>query len=247
MRQRRMVGLVAGLLLALGLSAPAPAASAETVAGTTTDANTLPTAISWAMSASRAPYRHPLAVEYLLQLNLLGTWVPIPPSGTDEVVLQRQAAGTNRWRTVTTTSKTVTDKDGKPHYLLVDFAAMGNASYRLVYHSTHEGVDSSTSSTRGLKVSRLMGDRGVNRSGRLYVVGNVDPGWANRSVTFQRRGCSTCAWKFYRRVTTNTRGGYQVQVYAPRQGALRYRGFVRGTTSFVPSYTHTFIVRARTS
>ena len=248
MRNRCLAWLVAALLAVAGPVAVAGTADAES--GTT--GGTFPTAISWAMSTNRAVYRQPLVVEYLVQANisiLNPPWIPIPPDDTHKVVLQRQAAGTTRWRAVTTTAKTVmvtnkeTGKD-EPHYLLVDFAAESNSSYRLVYHSPDKGIDSSTSTTKSLKVSRQMHDKGVNRSGRLYILGNVDPGWSHGVVSFQRRSCTTCAWHRYDRVRTGSRGQYKVRIKVPKRGSWQYRGYVRATTGYVRSFTHVFTVKA---
>jgi hypothetical protein len=237
---RRIAAVIGAAALMLG----ALVGSGPATAGTAAPSDSLPTAVSWAMSTTRTTFRAPLAVEYLIQLNFLGNWIPIPPSDQDKVVLQRRAAGSTAWRPVATTAKTVTDKEGKPHYLLVGFRAAGNAGYRVVYNSQRDGVQSSTSTVRWLKVSRIMGDRGVNRSGRLYIVGNVDPGWGNRPVVFQRRACWNCAWTYYGWAKTGAYGGFQKRIYAPRAGVWRYRAYVRGTTDFIQSWTHTFIVRA---
>lgn len=247
MRFRSIAAFVAAGALAVGV----PATTGTAVASTGSGGSSLPTVISWAMSTGQAAYRQPLAAEYLVMMSLFGNPIPIPPDDTHKVVLQRRAAGATRWRAVTTAAKTVmvTAKDGtqKPHYLLVDFAATGNASYRLVYRSPDASIASSVSTVRSLRVSRLMGDRGVNRSGRLLIVGNVNPGWANRAVAFQRRSCATCRWRSYRTVRTGARGQYQVRVYAPRSGSWQYRGSVPATTDFTRSWTHTFTVKAPAS
>src|SRR3546814_11390362 len=79
--------------------------------------------------------------------------------------------------------------------------AYANTTYRVVYTSgsTDSWTFPATSNWRAIKARRDSGAKIVkSSSGRLYMQGNVDPGWANKSVKIrseERRVGKECVSK----------------------------------------------------
>lgn len=237
MRLSTLLKPVAALALLVGpLSlATAPAAMAA-------DVPTYPTQIVWKMSPPTTRYQNTFELQAQVAFTPDNgtTWYQITP-GTDEgtVTLQRRMAGTNTWSKIGTS----TDPNNADFPGLV---ARANASYRFVYSggsypdatTPSYNYAPSTSTTENLKVARNLADYGKKANGKLYIKGNVNPGWAHNTVTVQRRTCSSCAWKVYSRVQTSGTGAWSAQVKAPRSGSWYYRAYVPKTTQFIQSFTN---------
>ncbi len=91
----------------------------------------------------------------------------------------------------------------------------------------------------------------MRSGGRLYLKGNVDPGWAHRYVVFQKKNCSSCSWHKFKSVKTNRYGAYVGRIYAPRSGRDYFRVKIAATAPrFVTGYSakiyETYQYRART-
>ncbi|HET8561198.1 MAG TPA: hypothetical protein VFL69_11825 [Marmoricola sp.] len=230
--------LKSGVALAL-LLGPLSVLTAPTA--TAADVPTYQTKIVWQMSKHLARYQQTFAVKAQVGFTpddgahwyLLNTG---PDDGT--VTLQRRLAGTRTWRNLGTADDPAS----------VDFTgvvAQANATYRLRYSggsypdatAPSYTYAPSTSSTGSLRVMRRLGDYGKKAHGHLYVKGNVNPGWAHRTVTVQRRTCGSCKWKTYSRVQTSGTGAWSVQVKAPRTGSWYYRAYVPATTQYIKSWT----------
>jgi hypothetical protein len=92
--------------------------------------------------------------------------------------------------------------------------------------------------TRAIRVSRNPGAKVVKSAGKLYFKGNVDPGWARRYVTIQKKNCRGCGWKTYKKALTNRYGAYQARVYAPRTGYWYWRAYVPASSpTFAAAYS----------
>jgi len=69
--------------------------------------------------------------------------------------------------------------------------------------------------------------------GSNYLVGRVTPDGVERLVRYQRRWCSSCAWKPYDVVRTGPDGRFRIRIDIPRTArpTWRYRGYVAATAT----------------
>ena len=132
----------------------------------------------------------------------------------DSVTLQRRMAGSSTWKTVSTKY----DASAKVSFSV---KSAGTAVYRIVYSGgTSAAIEPSDSGTSpSLKGSR--NPRGIavlTRRGAFYR-GNVDPGWARKPITIQRKACAadSCPWRAYKTVRTTRTGAYSVKITVPRR------------------------------
>jgi hypothetical protein len=152
----------------------------------------------------------------------------------DSVTLQRKMAGSTTWKTVSTRY----DANAKVSFSV---KSAGTAVYRILYSGgTSAAIQPSDSgASPSLKGSRNpRGMAALTRSGAVYR-GNVDPGWARKPITIQRKACAAdrCPWRAYKTVRTTRTGGYSVKISVPRSGRLYWRSTVKATSpTFVRGY-----------
>lgn len=191
-------------------------------------------------SAATAPTRvvvQPIqkVQRYLLYINVTGQtqaehptagWGQVPDTGTAS--LQRRLAGTTTWRTVQT--------DTTPGQFDFRVRAMQNASYRVVYSGSTYGewvFPAATSVNRWLLVRRNLNDY-LSRSGGFYIRGDINPG-GGFYVFVERKTCSTCAYRAYKRVISGKAGKFSVRIGVPRRGTHYYRAYVKKNAKFTRS------------
>lgn len=168
-----------------------------------------------------------------------------PDEPGDSVKLQRQIKGSTSWATVSTAF----DASAPVSFTT---SSVGTATYRIVYSGgTSFGYAPVTVTTPVLKGSRNPNTRGVKSGGKLYLKGNVNPGWGNRYVTIQKKNCKSCSWYKFKSVKTNRYGAYAGRIYAPRSGSDFFRVKVPATAPrYVTGYSvkiyETYQYRART-
>jgi hypothetical protein len=224
----------AALLAALPVLSTAPAAQA---------APTHASQIQYdAQAKSLYLYKQTIAIKGRVLIEGLGecaggsTYCRPPDTTTGQVVLQRQFKGSATWSTIASRADESLD---------FSFAttAWQNSTFRVVYTggsfdngSVHNF--SATQKDRPIKVGRNPAGKVVKSSGRLYFRGNVDPGFAQRWVTIQKKTCQSCSWRTFASVKTNSNGGYSTRVSAPRTGRWYWRSYVPGTDpTFAGSYS----------
>lgn len=150
-----------------------------------------------------------------------------PPDTAGEVQLYRQYAGSTVWQKVASHSNEASD-----YYFTT--TAWQNATYLVRYTggtlSTSSGSHTfqMKDNRRYIKVGRHPHGKVVKSGGRLYFRGNVDPGYAYRYVSIQKKACSSCSWRTYKKVKTNRYGAYSGRVYAPSSGRWYWRSLVPG-------------------
>lgn len=213
--------LMAGTLLVL-TQAPASAATHET-------------RVSVYQSHRIQQWPKPVTFRGQVQAqNADGSWGYIPgESGT--IRLQRRLEGTSAWRTVGT--------DTTAGNYSFSTKAIQNADYRLLYGGgTYNGevFTSSYSKARPLLVRRNLNDYFVDRS-RVYLKGNVNPGWAGKIVKIQRKTCNSCAYSLYTTVRTDSEGRFVSALPARRSGSYYYRALVQGTEAYAASPGNTVV------
>ncbi len=154
------------------------------------------------------------------------------------VTLQRRLSGSTARVTLGTA---VTGADGLYHFRTT---AVRNARYYAVYAGDDfAGPDgtitvSPSTGSRAVKVERNLHDRGVKSHGRLYLKGNVDPGWNRHRVTLQRRGCSSCAWHNVAAKKTTRTGAFTFRMRTRASGSWFYRARVKAAGHFTTSSSY---------
>lgn len=125
---------------------------------------------------------------------------------------------------------------GSPPIFTFTTTSWGNATYK----ASFAGASSSThtfcpaAGTRRIKGSRNEHVR--IPSGTITFVGNVDPGYARRYVTVQKKNCLSCGWRTYTKVATNGDGAFRARLTAPRSGRWYFRTYIPGTSpTFAPA------------
>ena len=159
-------------------------------------------------------------------------WYAIPDA---TVELQRKLAGQSSYVTIDDTMPS--GADGTFSFFT---KATKNASYQLVYAGGSGPAGMSfapaTSDPHNIKVSRDLNARSIEKA-KVYLAGNVDPGWNNKTVYLQKKACSSCAWKAYTKQKTTATGGFKFLTPAPKQGKWRWRAYVPAADGFVKSFT----------
>lgn len=156
-----------------------------------------------------------------------------PPDTAGQVELWRQLGGTTAWAKVDTRTNESVD-------FSFSTTAWQNAKYLVRYTggTVGEHAFQPQDGIRSVKVGRHPHGSVVKSGGRLYFRGNVDPGYAGRWVTVQKKACSSCGWRNYTSVKTTSTGAYSARVYAPSSGRWYWRAYVPATEpTFASGYS----------
>jgi hypothetical protein len=229
--------LLAPLLLGLALLGLPVLTAGSASADPTTGNETLATKIVILSAPSHATYARTMTIT-----GQFGVQDPTTQEygylNDETVSLERKLVGQSDF---TLLDDAVTAGEGKVTF---STPATKNAQYRLTYSgntlTSADGTSSvdlapSTSTVRGIHVYRDLHDRGVKKSGRNYLLGNVDPGWGGRTIFLQRKTCAKCAWKGYTTQRTTSTGGWKFRVPAPKHGKWYWRAYVPATTDYLKS------------
>lgn len=132
----------------------------------------------------------------------------------------------------------VTDAEGR--YELFSYI-VGNASYRVVYAGNATYAPSQSGEAK-LKAMRDFNAEVEERPQVAVLKGNINPGWDNKTVQWQRKTCRTCSWKTIAQKKSGDNGGWSFQGnYPPLNKKWFYRATLAGTDQFVKSYSGVLI------
>lgn len=154
------------------------------------------------------------------------------------VVLSRQWKGSDAWTEIGTATTDATTGN-----YVFQQTAEKNATYKVTYagETIPQGSDNvvvaGSEATKVQNVMRHLHDKGVKKSGKLFLVGNVDPGWGGKPILLQRRSCLTCQWKAVDKQRTSSNGAFRFRMLTRSGGDYYYRAKVAGTTDYVTSYS----------
>lgn len=151
------------------------------------------------------------------------------------VTLERRLVGRTDFVALETLS---TDANGQTVF---ETPAVANAFYRFRFDGAVVGADelaASVSSAMPFNVMRDLNARKVTKSGRIYLKGNVNPGWNKKTISFQRKACSSCGWTTIAKKKTSAYGGWRFQASYPPVGKVwKFRAVVPKTAAYVKSYS----------
>lgn len=101
-----------------------------------------------------------------------------------------------------------------------------------------------TSSASAMEEARALPKREISSSvvdkrNKLFLKGNVNPGWAGKPVIIQKKNCKgeRCNWFGYTSVKTNEKGGFRARITAPRKGYSYWRAKVKKAGGYGTSYS----------
>ncbi len=200
-RGTRLIMLFVLTLTAAMLAAPAPA-QAVGVAGTSLAGT--PPDNPQAMHNDDKNVPVPALPDVLVYQGTL-TSGEVPLAGRT-VVLERKFATGTAWQPAgqgRTNSKGVVN---------VRSNVIKNALYRLRFAGDAEYGASTSAEMAMLKVHRDLNlDFEVVR-GDVFIFGNINPGFGNRTVNLQKRNCSTCAWRNVNGKNSTAAGGWRFKI-----------------------------------
>ncbi len=239
MRSSKTLGTVVGLLSAAlvgGLLTAAPASALEP---------TVPTAIAVEQQFHKAVYADGVGPKTRDRVGFAGG---LSADGTPvvdaTVTLERQLTTEEAYLAIDTET---TDKDG----VAVFFTRVaGNASYRVTFAGDDTNLPSE-SEPMTLKAMRDFNATKVTKGRKIWLKGDVNPGWGKRKVVLQRKTCGSCTWKKVRQQRTTASGGFKLRAaYPPLHKKWRFRARLKATDAFVASVSavlKTRTVPARTA
>jgi hypothetical protein len=227
--RRAVLPTVLAVLAAPGWGAPGWGARADTPAASTatlvrvTPAS-LPAVFHDDVDAGRSSLPGVDVIDYRATLTTSDG-----PVHDVSVTLERVLAPGTTWRAIGTAT---TDASG-----VADFSTpvRGNGAYRVSYAGS-DTTGPSTSPSVSLEAMRDFNARLVEKASGVYLRGNVNPGWGHRTVTWQRRTCSTCAWRRVDRARTSRTGAWGFQgAFPPHGRTWWFRARLASTSTFVTS------------
>lgn len=129
----------------------------------------------------------------------------VPVAGRT-VVLERKFATGTAWQPA---GQGVTNSNGVVN---VRTNVIKNALYRLRFAGDAEYGASTSAEMAMLKVHRDLNlDFEVVR-GDVFIFGNINPGFGNKTVNLQKRNCSTCAWRTVNGKKSTAAGGWRFKI-----------------------------------
>ena len=152
------------------------------------------------------------------------------------VTLERRLAG-GTWSAL---DDKTTDEQGR--YAFYSYVA-GNARYRVSFAGDPVN-DPSTSGTVRLKAMRDFNAEVVEKKQHAVLKGNINPGWGNKVVRWQKRTCATCRWRTIDKARAGKHGAWRFTGGYPPLGERWYfRATLDGTDDFVRSWSSTLVTR----
>ena len=138
---------------------------------------------------------------------------------------------------------------GPEGHVQFDTPVKGNAKYRILF----EGNDTyapSVSPAMALKAMRdlnaRMVERGSGADKRVFLKGDINPGWANKRVAWQRKTCGSCGWNTIDTKRSGSAGGWSFRAGYPKVGKTwKFRAKIAETEGFVASTSAVLITQTR--
>ena len=231
-RHPLLLALLLGLAL-LGL--PVLAAGSASAADPCTPGPTCLATRVLIAAPSRAIYKHAMSVTGRLEAQSQVDQTKYAPVDGQTVTLQRKLVGESDFSSV---DDAVTDASGEVSF---SAPAVKNARYQLVYaggtytfsDGTSVDLAPSTSTPRGIQVYRDLHEHDVQKGGKIFLAGNVDPGWGGKTIYLQRKTCAKCAWKAYTKQQTTSTGGWRFRTPAPAHGSWYWRAYVPASSDYL--------------
>lgn len=147
------------------------------------------------------------------------------------VQLRRQLEG-GKW--LTFAEEAVTDSTGRYEFFSY---IEGNARYQARYVGDAIYAPSQSGEVK-VKAMRDFNAVLVEKERYVLFKGNINPGWDNKVVRWERKTCKSCSWKKVDQQRTGDNGSWSFRGnYPPVNKKWTYRAAIDGSDLFVKSYS----------
>lgn len=153
------------------------------------------------------------------------------PLAGKPVALERRRLPSTEWRQIDTTT---TNGDGVASFTT---PVKGNARYRVTFAGEAPTYDSTVSNVTKLAAMRDFNARLVKKDGKVFLKGNINPGWGGKKVAWQHKKCARCDWKTIATKRAGAKGAWMFRgAYPARIGPVWFfRARLAGTKAFIAS------------
>lgn len=119
-----------------------------------------------------------------------------------------------------------------------------NTDYRAVYRG--EFLFAASSASTRVNVRRVLTSTMSDNSDDTFTMsGSVAPKYAGKLIRLQRKTCASCSWSTITSSVTSSTSGWRFRVSGPSSvGTWSYRTYVPGDSTFLTSYSDTWLIRA---
>ena len=151
------------------------------------------------------------------------------------VTLERKLLPDGDWNAL---GDTKTDAQGA--YTFYSYVK-GNARYHVSFAGDAMNAPSVSGDVR-LRAMRDFNAKVVEKKRFAILKGNINPGWNNKVVHWQKRTCKGCRWKTVGKDRAGKTGSWRFQgAYAPIGKHWYFRAVIDGTDDFVKSHSATLV------
>jgi hypothetical protein len=159
------------------------------------------------------------------------------------VTLQRKLVRVPGWTDVET-RETRPARGERPAGWAVFFTdIVGNARYRVAFAGDASYAGSVTD-TMPVDAMRDFNARKVERGERVWLKGNINPGWEDRPVAWQKKRCRGCGWRTIDTERSGDTGRWRFRAgYPPLGDTWRFRARLKATPMFVESTSSVLVTR----
>jgi hypothetical protein len=116
---------------------------------------------------------------------------------------------------------------------------VGGGTYYVTFTGDGSTYSDATSAPVPLPSYRDFNARLRRGDGKIFFVGDINPGWGGRTVSLLKKSCGTCAWKVVASKAAGSAGGWSFRVaYPANVGPVwRWQAVLRAAGDFDKSYS----------
>ncbi|MEP9364718.1 hypothetical protein ABLE68_17255 [Nocardioides sp. CN2-186] len=218
--RRQLTALLVTALAATGVGVITTAAPADAA---------VPTRIVLQVSHPKAHYGDKLSISGQVQGQQTdGTWASVP---TGTATLQFSPKSGSQWKSMGT-------DDSAGSFYFYPKKATKTGSFRVVYSGGTYGdyeFTPRTSMGKSVKVFRDLNDKLTRPGNRIVLKGKVSPKYSKKAIIVERRTSKHGKWKKFKKIRTNKKSQWSVQLPAPRRGDWYFRAFTPKSGGFQKS------------
>ena len=225
--RRQLTALLATTLVATAAGVVATATPADAA---------VPTRVVLQVSHPKAHFGDKLSITGQVQGQQTdGTWAAVPAGSA---TLQFSPKSGSDWATLGS-------DDSAGSFYFYPEKAVKSGSFRVVYSGGTYGdyqFTPQTSMGKTVKVYRDLHDKLIKPGNRLVLKGKVSPSYGKKAVVIERRTTKHGKWKKFKKIRTDKKSHWSVQLPAPRRGDWYFRAYTPksgGLEKSLSNYSYT--------
>jgi hypothetical protein len=154
------------------------------------------------------------------------------------LTLERKLVPTKKWVAV---GSAASDGNGVAVFTT---PVKGNASYRVSF-AGDDAYAASRTTPMVLKAMRDFNARLVEKGNKVFLAGNINPGWGNKTVSWQKKTCKKCTWRTVAKKRSAKNGSWRFQgSYPGKVGQEWYfRAAIGKSQTFVASKSAVLVTK----